>query len=266
MAGHFDICREMAKRGMDIRMSLLENVTNLSYSKRTKGTTVSIGIDGNLVGAIFNNKFVGGLLLCDREQYFAIKKELGRCLDLPKRSRRMKTEAQTLQEKQLDAEQAWEYLQSKNVPNLDIERPGLSKVTLVELLAEFANGVFVGKAERIIEAEERLTGLMHDSSCGCPDCAKWNINETFFHPNRFANVGVPTPSDRSAEERREFEEWADSMMLGSGTNREAARIAWQAGREELLELLRKKAEEFRAIGWHHSAQDLEEIWQHEVKQ
>jgi len=43
--------------------------------------------------------------------------------------------------------------------------------------------------------------MMHDSSCGCPDCAN-------FHPNRFANVGVPTPSDRSAEERREFEEWA----------------------------------------------------------
>jgi hypothetical protein len=75
-AGHFDICREMAKRGLDIRMSLLENVTNLRYSKRNKGTTVSIGIDGNVVGSIFNNEFVGGLLLCNKEQYFAIQKEL----------------------------------------------------------------------------------------------------------------------------------------------------------------------------------------------
>lgn len=74
--GHFDICREMAKRNMDIRMSPLENVTNLSYSKRTKGTTVSIGVDGNLVGSIFHNEFVGGLLLCNREQYFALAKEL----------------------------------------------------------------------------------------------------------------------------------------------------------------------------------------------
>lgn len=74
--GHFDICRAMARGNKDIRMSLLENVTNLSYSKLTKGTTVTIGIDGNLVGAIFNNQFVGGLILCDREQYFAMAKEL----------------------------------------------------------------------------------------------------------------------------------------------------------------------------------------------
>ena len=44
----------------------------------------------------------------------------------------------------VDTEQAWEYLQSKSVPNLDIERPGMDKVTLVELLAEFATGVLIG--------------------------------------------------------------------------------------------------------------------------
>jgi hypothetical protein len=75
--GHFDICKEMAARGMDIRMSLLENITDLRYSKRTKGTTVTIGVDGNLVAAIgLERKFVGGLLLCDKEQYFALEKEL----------------------------------------------------------------------------------------------------------------------------------------------------------------------------------------------
>ena len=74
--GHFDICKEMAKRGMDIRMSLLENVTNLRYSNRNKGTTVSIGVDGKVVTPIFQGKFVGGLLLCDKEQYFSVKREL----------------------------------------------------------------------------------------------------------------------------------------------------------------------------------------------
>lgn len=74
--GHFDICKEMAKRGMDIRISLLENVTNMSYSKRSKGTTVSIGIDGNIIEPLMHGKLVGGLLLCDKEQYFAIEKEL----------------------------------------------------------------------------------------------------------------------------------------------------------------------------------------------
>lgn len=76
MASHFDICKEMARRSLDIRMSLLENVTNLRYSKRRKGTDVTIGIDGNLVGEIFNGKFVGGLLICDKEQYFTVKNEL----------------------------------------------------------------------------------------------------------------------------------------------------------------------------------------------
>lgn len=45
----------------------------------------------------------------------------------------------------VDTEQAWEFLQSKGVPNLDIEREGNHKVTLVELLAEFANGVITGR-------------------------------------------------------------------------------------------------------------------------
>jgi hypothetical protein len=75
--GHFAICAEMAKRGLDIRMSLLENVTDLTYNKRNGGTRVTIGIDGNLVAAIgIEQKFIGGLLLCDREQYFAIAREL----------------------------------------------------------------------------------------------------------------------------------------------------------------------------------------------
>jgi len=73
---------------------------------------------------------------------------------------------------------------------------------------------------------------MHDSSCGCPDCAN-------FHPNRFANVGVPTASDRSAEERREFEEWANNERRGfpfplEGMERKLAELAWRA-RGRLLE-------------------------------
>jgi hypothetical protein len=52
-----------------------------------------------------------------------------------------------LRRKQSDAEQAWAFLQAKGVKNLDIERDGKDKVTLTELLAEFANGVFIGQAE-----------------------------------------------------------------------------------------------------------------------
>jgi hypothetical protein len=74
---HFDICKEMCRRNLDIRLSTLDNVTNLSYSNRTKGTTVSIGVDGNIVAALgIEQKFVGGLLLCDKVQYLALAEEL----------------------------------------------------------------------------------------------------------------------------------------------------------------------------------------------
>jgi hypothetical protein len=74
--GNFEIWKEMAKRNLKIQLSPSENITNASYSKKTRGTTISIGVDGNICTQIALGQFVGGLLLCDREQYFAIKKEL----------------------------------------------------------------------------------------------------------------------------------------------------------------------------------------------
>ncbi len=72
---HFDICKAMAAEGLDIKLSLLDNVTNLR--KRKYGTDVTIGIAGDLVAAIgLENKYVGGLLLCNREQYFATEAKL----------------------------------------------------------------------------------------------------------------------------------------------------------------------------------------------
>lgn len=43
-----------------------------------------------------------------------------------------------LHKRQEEANKAWMYLQSKDVLNLDIERPGKDKVTLVELLSGYA--------------------------------------------------------------------------------------------------------------------------------
>ena len=43
------------------------------------GTAVTIGTPGNVVAAIgLENRYVGGLLLIDREQYFAMKERLER--------------------------------------------------------------------------------------------------------------------------------------------------------------------------------------------
>jgi hypothetical protein len=46
-------------------------------------------------------------------------------------------EAEELRRKQLEANRAWQFLEEKGVPNLDIERTGQDKVTLTELLVEF---------------------------------------------------------------------------------------------------------------------------------
>ncbi len=74
-AGHFDICKAMALANKDIRIAPLENVTNLRKVKA--GTQVTIGIAGDLVAAIgLHNKYVGGLLLINRDEYFAMKREL----------------------------------------------------------------------------------------------------------------------------------------------------------------------------------------------
>lgn len=70
--GHFDICKAMSQRGMDIQIAPLENVTNLRKVKA--GTQVTIGVAGDMVAAIgLEGNYVGGLLLCNREQYFALK-------------------------------------------------------------------------------------------------------------------------------------------------------------------------------------------------
>lgn len=73
--GHFDICKVMCERDMDIKVAPLDNVTNLRKVKG--GTQVTIGVAGDEVAAIgLENRYVGGLLLINREQYFSIKKEL----------------------------------------------------------------------------------------------------------------------------------------------------------------------------------------------
>ena len=57
----------------------------------------------------------------------------------PSASEGGRDETELLRQKQSDADKAWAYLQSKDVLNLDIERPGKDKVTLTELLSEYSN-------------------------------------------------------------------------------------------------------------------------------
>ena len=72
--GAFDVFKAMSRRNMDIRLSTLDNIIQLRKVKA--GTNVTIGVYGDIVGSVFNGKFVGGLLLADKEQYQAVLKEL----------------------------------------------------------------------------------------------------------------------------------------------------------------------------------------------
>ena len=75
-ANSFDVMKLMSERNQDIRLSNINNVTNLTRTKQGD-TLVTIGVQGDLVAAIgIHGRFVGGLILCDRDQYRAIEKEL----------------------------------------------------------------------------------------------------------------------------------------------------------------------------------------------
>ena len=72
--GTFDVLNVMCQRNMDIRLSTLDNLIELRKVKA--GTNILIGYAGNVINEIALGKFVGGLLLADKEQFKAVKKEL----------------------------------------------------------------------------------------------------------------------------------------------------------------------------------------------
>ena len=72
--GTFDVLKVMCARNMDIRLSTLDNIIELRKVKA--GTNITIGFYGDVVGAIANGNFVGGMLLANSEQFQSVKKEL----------------------------------------------------------------------------------------------------------------------------------------------------------------------------------------------
>ena len=72
---NFDVLKEMGVRDMKVGLSPLDNIVNLKKVKH--GTEVTIGVAGDLVAALgIENKFFGGLLLADKENFNALKSEM----------------------------------------------------------------------------------------------------------------------------------------------------------------------------------------------
>ena len=72
--GNFDIMREMAKPGGQIWMAPLDNV--LAMDKNKHGTKVSIGVGFDCIQKFMRGEYIGGLYLCDRDEYIATKARL----------------------------------------------------------------------------------------------------------------------------------------------------------------------------------------------
>jgi hypothetical protein len=73
----FDILKTMSEENQDVRLAPLGNI---SYLRKVRaGTNITIGVAGDVVAAIgIHGRFVGGLILADKEQYRATEARLRR--------------------------------------------------------------------------------------------------------------------------------------------------------------------------------------------
>jgi hypothetical protein len=71
---NFDVMKEMGARNGGIQLAPLSNI--VSVRKVKAGTQVTIGVGGDLVASIGFGKFCGGLILCDKEEFEALKAEM----------------------------------------------------------------------------------------------------------------------------------------------------------------------------------------------
>jgi hypothetical protein len=71
----FDIWSRMVERDdKAIEIAPLGNVTRLQKVK--EGTNVTIGVSGDRIGSIYQGKFIGGLVLCDKKRFDEVKAEM----------------------------------------------------------------------------------------------------------------------------------------------------------------------------------------------
>ena len=71
----FDVFKALSdENSPGIKLAPLANITKARKDKL--GTVVSIGCAGDLVAGIMEGRYRGGLILCDRDEYMRMEKEL----------------------------------------------------------------------------------------------------------------------------------------------------------------------------------------------
>jgi hypothetical protein len=97
---NFDVLKEMGQRNLKIQLAPLYNVTSLKKTKH--GTQVTIGVAGDIVAALgLENKFVGGLILADKEEFNRTKSEMLK-ISLVKSRAEIEAEIEALQSIAMD--------------------------------------------------------------------------------------------------------------------------------------------------------------------
>ena len=68
---NFEVLGRMASENKDIMMA--PDVTNMNYNQKMKGTVVSFGVPGNVIGGIFSGEKKAILLMWDMKQFNELK-------------------------------------------------------------------------------------------------------------------------------------------------------------------------------------------------
>ena len=74
----FDVLKRMSEDNLDIRISTSENLTNMNAVHKGKDTDITIGVAGNVIGAVMNNELHLCLLIWNKEQYRQTKDKIGK--------------------------------------------------------------------------------------------------------------------------------------------------------------------------------------------
>ena len=71
---NFDVLKRMGAENKDIRMSPSSNFLRMQTVKA--GTQITVGVQGDVVGALYSGELVGCLLLFNKKQFDELKKKM----------------------------------------------------------------------------------------------------------------------------------------------------------------------------------------------
>jgi hypothetical protein len=72
----FDVLKRMSEQNLDIRLATSKNLVNMQTTHKGKDTNITIGVAGNVIGAIYHNELHLCLLIWNKEQFAQIKAEM----------------------------------------------------------------------------------------------------------------------------------------------------------------------------------------------